>query len=212
VALVANIAAALLCGACLATGAAAMALAHVPVMGRLAAFAATVAVRALLATSSAAVAIPGGHVRVAPPPPALAAGYVALLLAWWLWPDTWSRAGGRAVRLAFALLTIALHLGPPPPGNGPARAEILDVGQGLAVVVRGPDGRSVLVDTGPSTSGRFDAGDRIVVPALAAAGCRRLEALALSHDHNDHAGGARAVLAILDVGELWIARDPSTTR
>jgi competence protein ComEC len=215
VAFVANLAAALLCAACLATGATAIALHAVPVAGDVAAFAATFAVKALLVTSSAVVAIPGGHLRVAPPPPALVAGYVALILAWLLWSDSWSRVGGRVVRLVFALVAIALHLGPPPPGSGPARAEVLDVGQGLAVVVRGPDGRSILVDAGPSASGRFDAGDRIVVPALAAHGCRRVEVLALSHDHNDHAGGARAVLRDMDVGELWIAagseRDPLTS-
>jgi competence protein ComEC len=213
-ALVANLAAALLCAACLATGAAAIALGDIPVLGAFAAWAATVAVKALLVASCAAVAIPGGHLRVAPPPPVLVAGYIVFLLAGWLWSDRWSRVGGRAVRLVFALFAIALHLGPPPPGSGPARAEVLDVGQGLAVVVRGPDGRSILVDAGPSASGRFDAGDRIVVPALAAAGCRRVEVLALSHDHNDHAGGARAVLRDMDVGELWIAagseRDPLT--
>ena len=140
---------------------------------------------------------------MAPPPPALVAGLRrARSSPAWLWSDTWSRVGGRAIRLVFALFAIALHLGPPPPGSGPARAEVLDVGQGLAVVVRGPDGRSVLVDAGPSASGRFDAGDRIVVPALAAAGCRRLEVLALSHDHDDHAGGARAVLRDIGRGEL----------
>jgi competence protein ComEC len=213
-ALVANLLAAPLCAACLAAGAAAIALAAVPVAGGLAACAARLAVRALLVTSGAASAIPGGHLRVPPPPPALVAGYVALLLTSWLWSATWSRSGLRAVRLAFTLAAIALHMGPPPPGRGPTRAEVVDVGQGLAVVVRGPDGRSILVDTGPSGSGRFDAGDRIVVPALAARGCRRLEVLALSHDHDDHAGGARAVLRDVEVGELWVAvgseRDPLT--
>jgi competence protein ComEC len=213
-ALVANLAAAPLCAACLATGAAAIVSAGVPVVGGVAAGTAKIAVRALLATSGAACALPGGHLRVAPPAPALAAGYVALLLASWLFSARWSRGGARAVRLLFALFAIALHLGPPPPGTGPARAEVIDVGQGLAVMLRGTDGRSVLVDTGPSGNGRFDAGDRIVVPALAAGGCRRLEVLALSHDHDDHAGGARAVLRDLEVGELWVPvgseRDPLT--
>jgi competence protein ComEC len=212
--LVANLAAAPLCAACLAAGAAAIVLAGVPVVGGVAAGTARLAVRALLVTSGTASAMPGGHLRAPPPAPALNAAYVALLLASWLWSATWSRAGARAVRLLFVLVAIALHLGPPPAGAGSARAEVIDVGQGLAVLVRGNDGRSILVDTGPSGSGRFDAGDRIVVPALAARGCHRLEVLALSHDHDDHAGGARAVLRDVDVGELWIPvgseRDPLT--
>ena len=213
-ALVANLAAAPLCAACLAAGTAAIVLSSVPVAGAVAASAAKLAVSALIVTSRLAAAIPGGHLRVAPPPAALAAAYVALLITAWLWGRDWSRSLGRAVRLLLALSAIALHLGPPPPGRGPARAVLLDVGQGLAVVLRGAEGRFVLVDSGPFGNGRFDAGDRIVVPALAAQGCRRLEVLALSHDHDDHAGGARAVLRDVEVGELWVGegseRDPLT--
>jgi competence protein ComEC len=213
-ALVANLVAAPLCAACLAAGGAAILLASVPLAGTVSAGIAEASVQALLLASRCAVAIPGGHLRVAPPPPVLAVAYVALLVAWGTWNDAWSLRGGRAIRLLFALSAIALHLGSPPPGRGPTRAEVIDVGQGLAVVLRGEDGRFVLVDAGPSGSGRFDAGDRLVVPALAARGCRRLEVFALSHDHDDHAGGARAVLRDLEVGELWVGkgseRDPLT--
>lgn len=214
VALVANLVAAPLCAACLAAGAAAILLATVPLAGGATAEAARASVDALLLASRAAAGIPGGHLRVAVPSAVLVTAYVALLLAWVSWNVAWSRSGLRAIRLAFALVAIALHFGPLPPGRGPARAEVIDVGQGLAVVLQGADGGFLLVDAGPSGSGRFDSGDRIVVPALAAQGCRRLEVFVLSHDHEDHTGGARAVLRDLDVGELWVAagseRDPVT--
>ncbi len=213
-ALVANLVAAPICAACLAAGAATIVFSSVPLVSVVAAWSAKASVFALLFASRVATDLPGGHMRVAPPPAELIAAYVALLLAAAFWDNASKRSGGRAIRLLLALCTIALHLGPPPPGTGPTRAEVLDVGQGLAVILRGPDGRFVLVDAGPSGEGRFDAGDRIVVPALAARGCRRLEVLALSHDHQDHAGGARAVLRDVEVGELWIAegseRDPLT--
>jgi competence protein ComEC len=197
-AFVSNLVAAPVCAACLATGAAAIALSSVPVAGAASAAAAKASVSALLVASRVAATIPGGHVRVAPPSPTLVMAYVVLLVT------VASSRGGRAARLLLALCAIAMHLGPPPPEPGPARAEVLDVGQGLSVVLRGPDGRFVLVDAGPSGGGRFDAGDLIVVPALAARGCRRLEVLAISHDHEDHAGGALAVLRDIEVGELWI--------
>jgi len=207
-ALVANLVAAPLCAACLASGAATIVFASVPVAGELAAVSAKASVFALLLTSRIAASLPGGHLRVAPPSTELLAAYVVLLLTL-----AFVR-GGRTVRLLFALCAIAMHLGPPPPEGGPSRVEVLDVGQGLAVLLRGPEGRFVLVDAGPAGRGRFDAGDQIVVPALAARGCRRLEVLALSHDHEDHAGGARAVLRDIEVGELWIGsgseRDPVT--
>jgi competence protein ComEC len=213
-ALVANLVAAPLCAACLAAGAGAIVLSSVPGVGPAVAGAARLSVDALLIASKIAAAVPGGHLRVASPSGGLVAAYVALLLAAAFWGTASSRSGGRAIRLGFALCAIALHLGPPPPGSGPTRVDVLDVGQGLAVLVRGPDGRFVLVDAGPSGGGRFDAGDRIVVPTLAARGCRRLEVLALSHDHEDHAGGARAVLRDVEVGELWVGEgsenDPIT--
>lgn len=214
VAFVSNLAAAPLCAACLGAGAAAVVLAGVPLLGGAAASAAHLSVAALLAVSRAAAAIPGGHLRVAPPGTALAVAYVLGLIAAWRWSGSPSRNLGRAVTLAFALVTIALHLGDPPQRDGPARVDIVDVGQGLAVALRGAGGRFILVDAGPSGRGRFDAGDRIVVPALVARGCRRLDVLALSHDHDDHAGGARAVLRDVEVGELWVSvsslRDPAT--
>lgn len=216
VALAANLAAAPLCAACLAAGAAAIALTNVPFVGSASATAAKLSVAALLAVSRCAGAIPGGHVRVAAPGPWLIAVYVALLFATWRWDDARRGRVGRLFRLAFVLCAIALHLGPIPPGPGPASVTVIDVGQGLSVLLGGEDGRFVLADAGPTSGGRFDAGDRIVVPYLAARGCRRLEVLALSHDHDDHAGGALAVLRDLDVGELWVGEgsvaDPLTRR
>jgi DNA internalization-related competence protein ComEC/Rec2 len=213
-AFVSNLAAAPLCAACLATGAAAVVTSPVPWLGAFSAQIAQISVRALLVTSGWAANIPGGHMRVPPPAPGLAAAYVALLLAGIYAAESWSRGTLRTVRLLFALTAIALHVGPTPPGRGRACAEVLDVGQGLAVVLRGTNGGFLLVDAGPSGGGRFDTGDRIVVPRLVAQGCRRLEVLALSHDHDDHAGGALAVLRDVEVGELWVGagseRDPLT--
>jgi competence protein ComEC len=215
-AFVANFAAAPLCAFCLAAGAAAIACASIPVAGDLAAGAAKSAVSALMLVSKLAGMIPGGHLRVARPHAILALTYVALLVATDLANGGANHRLRRVLRLTLALCAIAIHLGPPPPGPDAVAIELLDVGQGLAVVVRGPDGGFVLSDAGPSGNGQFDAGDRIVVPALVDQGCRRLEVFALSHDHDDHAGGALAVLRDLDVGELWVGEgselDPLTQR
>jgi competence protein ComEC len=205
VALAANLLAAPLCAACLGAGAATLALSTIPIAGGLAAWAARGSVEGLLAVSRMASAVPGGHFRVAPPSLLLAVTYVAALVV--------ARFTGR-LRLAFVLIAIALHIGPYPPGPGPFEITVLDVGQGLAVLARGPDGGVLVADAGPSGNGRFDAGDRIVVPALVSRGTRRVGVLLLSHDHDDHAGGAAAVLRDLEVGELWVGegteRDPKT--
>ena len=61
----------------------------------------------------------------------------------------------------------------------------LDVAQGDATLIRFPDGRAWLVDTGGAL-GRFDVGTRIVSPALWALGLRRLSTLVLTHGDRDH--------------------------
>jgi len=66
------------------------------------------------------------------------------------------------------------------------------VGQGLSVLVRTAH-HTLLYDMGPAIPEGFDAGDRVVVPALHALGVRRLDMAVVSHGDNDHAGGFPAV-------------------
>lgn len=88
----------------------------------------------------------------------------------------------------------------------------LDVGQGDAILIRSPEGRTMLVDAGPfvpaaSDGGQtaWDAGEQVVVPFLQRQGVKRLDVLVLTHADQDHAGGAPAVLKALSVGTLWHA-------
>lgn len=73
----------------------------------------------------------------------------------------------------------------------PLRVDILDVGQGLSVIVSSPN-TTILYDTGP-TGGRFDAGEQIVLPTLRRFGAQSLDLMVVSHGDNDHAGGMAAV-------------------
>jgi competence protein ComEC len=110
----------------------------------------------------------------------------------------------RTISLCIVLAVIRVHLGTWPGSVGaPVEVAILDVGQGQAVVIRGPHARCAVVDAAGTFRGRFDAGERVVVPWLSEMGCARLEALIITHDHDDHAGGAKAVLRELEVDELW---------
>jgi competence protein ComEC len=84
---------------------------------------------------------------------------------------------------------------------GSVELAVLDVGQGLAVVVRTSHG-VVLYDTGPQAGDRFDAGDQIVTPFLRRNGTTRwLDWLIVSH--GDHAGGAAAVRRNFLVGREY---------
>lgn len=78
---------------------------------------------------------------------------------------------------------------------------VLDVGQGLAVVVRTPQ-HSLLYDAGPAFDGGFDAGATVVLPWLRSQGIRSLDTVVISHADQDHMGGLAAVEAGVPVSRL----------
>jgi competence protein ComEC len=96
-----------------------------------------------------------------------------------------------------ALLLPALLLPPKQLLDGRADVWVLDVGQGLAVLVRTRE-YALLYDAGPRF-GDFDTGERIVLPSLRALNVRHLDLMLLSHADNDHAGGALAINAGMPV-------------
>lgn len=102
--------------------------------------------------------------------------------------------------LGWPLLLLCVFV--PRPQIAPGQAEVLqlDVGQGLAIMVRTRN-HSLLYDAGPA-SGEFDLGERVVVPVLRKVGVRRLDTLVISHAHADHAGGALAVQRSVPVGRV----------
>lgn len=90
-----------------------------------------------------------------------------------------------------AVLGVALAAAPARP---PLQVTVLDVGQGLAVVVE--TARHVLVyDAGPEFGERFDAGSGIVAPYLRRRGWRALDLLLVSHRDLDHRGGESGLVA-----------------
>jgi len=92
-----------------------------------------------------------------------------------------------------ALLAPAFAWSPPAPAQGTAWISTLDVGQGLAVVVR-TRRHTLLYDAGPAYGPEADSGGRVVLPFLRAQGIARLDAMILSHADRDHIGGALSVL------------------
>ena len=81
----------------------------------------------------------------------------------------------------------------------------LDIGQGQSVVLAS-HGRFALVDCGSSNSWK-DAG-AIAAQQLRSMGCRKLDALILTHYDADHVNGAEALLARLGVKALYVPEPP----
>jgi competence protein ComEC len=87
--------------------------------------------------------------------------------------------------------------------RGAARVTVLDVGQGLAVIVE--TRHHVLVyDAGPSFRTGSDTGQLVVVPFLQARGIRLVDRIAVSHDDDDHKGGVSSVLALMPTRRLTL--------
>jgi competence protein ComEC len=104
--------------------------------------------------------------------------------------------------LGVPLLVPLIAVAPSGPGPGELWVTVFDVGQGLAVLAR-TQRHTLLYDTGPRFNAFADSGSRVIFPYLRGEGIARLDALVISHDDNDHAGGALSVLASLPVDALW---------
>jgi len=130
-------------------------------------------------------------------PPAWAVGLAMAGAVWLLQPR------GFPARWLGVLAMLPLVAAPVPrPAFGEAWVSVLDVGQGLATVVRTQAG-TLVFDTGPAWSAEADSGSRIVVPFLRGEGVRTLDGVFVSHDDSDHAGGAASLLGAMPA--RWVA-------
>jgi competence protein ComEC len=89
----------------------------------------------------------------------------------------------------------------PGPGVGNFELTMLDVGQGLAVVVR-TEAHVLVYDAGPAYPSGRDAGELAVLPYLRHRGVRHIDALVVSHGDLDHRGGVNSVLTALPVARI----------
>ena len=150
----------------------------------------------LLSGIEAFRSIPGGHrFVVAPPSWMLAVWYSGLVAMVML--------RGRAGRVAAVVAVTLLCLG------GAQRwfdrsvtMDVLDVGEGQAVLINLPGSGDVLVDAGS----RYRV--RNVLRHLRAEGVNRLRVLVLTHADADHVGGVLDVMDAVAVDEVWLSPFP----
>lgn len=119
---------------------------------------------------------------------ALVAGSLIVLLpGWWV------------TRFVGGLLCLQIFASQPQkPDYGEAELAVLDVGQGLANVVR-THNHVLVYDAGPAFRSGRDAAEYAVLPYLRARGVRRIDTFMISHGDSDHRGGASALLRALPV-------------
>jgi len=87
------------------------------------------------------------------------------------------------------------------PDNKNLRITFLDAGKGDAAVVELPKGGAILIDGGSGGGeGRFDIGKNVIAPYLWNRDIRAIDAVIVSHFHEDHLGGLIYILNNFRVG------------
>lgn len=78
---------------------------------------------------------------------------------------------------------------------------VLDVGQGDALLIHTPQGKTVLVDAGLRFGGK-DMGRDVIAPYMDSRGWRTIDLLVLTHPHNDHMGGAQYMIENYEIQKV----------
>ncbi len=156
--------------------------------------------------------------RVLSPPLWLAICFTAALLLFAFairrWPR-WSWVPLASVLSLFGL--IFWHPFPPATRRGELELSVIDVGQGDSLLVSFPDSKLMLIDGGGALSfgqhatARLDIGEDVVSPYLWSRSIRKIDVVALTHAHDDHAGGLPAIIENFHPTELWTGATPPST-
>ena len=116
-------------------------------------------------------------------------------------PAAPTRRSSRATRLAAGALVSAVVLAGAvivERPSGRSTVSVLDVGQGDAILVEGSNGGRLLIDGGPDPDRLLVELDRRLPPWD-----RRIDAVVLTHPHEDHVAGLAMLLERYDVGEAF---------
>lgn len=129
---------------------------------------------------------------------------ILLMLVQWSFPRIRYRAA--IVSSFFALLGVAI----PRISSGinpQLTITFFDVGQGDAALITFPNGRNLLIDAGDRNE-FYDAGSNTILPHLRRFNQKRIDAVLISHPHQDHMGGLFTLLQEVEIGHVFTNQQP----
>jgi competence protein ComEC len=152
--------------------------------------------------------------RPATPTAALAIGFLLSLAVLAITLRHKPKLGAQATALSGAVALAMCLYTPANESNRWLEFTAIDVGQGDSLLLVFPNGQTMLVDGGgfPTFRGtavrRMDIGEQVVSPYLWTRGFRKLDIVAVTHAHDDHAQGLSAILRNFQPAEFWSGAIP----
>jgi competence protein ComEC len=112
-----------------------------------------------------------------------------------------------ARHLAWLLLVGLFFIKEPQLNSGQMRMTVLDVGQGLAIVVE-TENHALIYDAGVRSLSGFNIGDAVVMPYLKTRAISTVDLAIVSHNDNDHSGGMHSLISQGVINDLMVSNEP----
>lgn len=191
----------------------------IPVLGQLVFIVASMALGVVYELSRAVAALPASQIYMPTVQGGYLVAYYAGLLAWlakYAYAERWEELkekwlpklktwrnkilAGIGIMLACIVLFNWAQ-------KGELQVHFIDVGQGDAALVITPHGHAFMVDTGGTRENGYDIGKMVDVPYLHHYGVRELDAIFLTHAHEDHAAGVKGILTKIPTKVVLIGHE-----
>lgn len=90
--------------------------------------------------------------------------------------------------------------------DGLLTVSYIDVGQGDSILIESPNGKTMLIDAGESSS------QTVIADYLTKKGINRIDVLVATHPHADHIGAMAYIVEAFEIGSVYMPKAVTTTK